>query len=41
MNNIEIKFGLENTLVASYSRAVIAQKMCTKVTLGDRFDSNF
>ena len=41
INNLEIEFWVENMLVASYSRAVIAQKMCSKVTLGHRFESNF
>ena len=28
INRLEIKFCAKNTLVASYSRAVIAKKMC-------------
>ena len=28
INNLEIKFWIKNTLVASYSRALIALKMC-------------
>ena len=28
-------------LVANYSRAVIAKKMCWNVTFGHRFDKNF
>ena len=35
------KFWAKNTLVASYSRAVIAWKMCWKVTFSHRFDNNF
>ena len=41
INNLEIGIWVENTLVASYSRAVIALKMCSKVTIGRRFNSNF
>ena len=28
INNLEFNFWVKNTLVASYSRAVIAKKMC-------------
>ena len=28
ISNLEIKFWVKNTLVASYSQAVIAKKMC-------------
>ena len=31
----------KNTLVASYSRAVIAKKMCWNLTFGHRFGNNF
>ena len=41
INHLEKKFCAKNTLVASYSRAVIARKICRKVTFGHRFDSNF
>ena len=41
INNLEIQFWVENTLVASYSQAVIALKMCSKVTFSHRFDKNF
>ena len=41
INNLEIEFWVENTLVASYSRVVIASVMCSKVTLGHHFDNNF
>ena len=41
INHLDIKFKEKNTLVASYSRAVIAWKMCWKVTFGHRFDNNF
>ena len=35
------KIWVKKTLVASYSWAVIALKMCSKVTFGHRFDYNF
>ena len=41
INHLEKKFCAKNTLVASYSRAVIAWKMRWKVTFGHRFDNNF
>ena len=41
INNLEIKFWVKNMFVASYSRHVIALKMCWKVTYGHRFDNNF
>ena len=34
------KFCAKNTLVASYSRAVIAKKMCWNLKFGHRFDNN-
>ena len=40
INHLEIKFWVKYTLVASNFRAVIAQKMCWKVTFGHRFDNN-
>ena len=36
-----IKILCKNTIMASYSRAIIAKKMCWKVTFGHRFDNNF
>ena len=41
INHLEIKFWVKYTLVASNFRAVIAQKMCWKVTFVHRFGSNF
>ena len=41
INNLEIKFWVKYTLVATNCRAIIAQKMCIKVTFGHRFDNNF
>ena len=41
INNLKIKFWVENTLVASYSQAVISLKMCSKATFSHRFDKNF
>ena len=41
INHLKKKFWPKNTLVASYSRAIIAFKMCWKVTFGHRFDNNF
>ena len=40
-NQLEIKFWVKYTLVANNFRAVIAQKMCWKVTFCHRFDNNF
>ena len=41
INHLEKKICAKNALVVSYSRAVIAWKMCWKVTFGHRFDNNF
>ena len=41
INHLEIKFWVKYTLVASNFRAVIAQKMCSKVTFGHPFGNNF
>ena len=40
-NNLEIKFWVQYTLVATNCRAVITRKMCKKLTFGHRFDNNF
>ena len=39
--HLEKKFCAKKTLVSRYSRAVIAWKMCFKVTFGHSFDNNF
>ena len=41
INDLEIWLWEKMTLVASYTWAVIALKVCWKVTLGHRFDNNF
>ena len=41
INHLEIKFWVKYTLVASNFRAVIAQKMRWKVTLGHRLGNKF
>ena len=41
VNHLEIKFWVKYTLLVGNFRAVIAQKMCWKVTFGHRFDNNF
>ena len=41
INHLEIKFLVKYTLVASNFRAVIAQKMRSKVTFGHRFGNKF
>ena len=41
ITHLKIKFWLKIMLVASYLRALIAFKMCKKVTFGPRFDNNF
>jgi len=41
ITHLKIKFLVKNTLVASYSRALIASKMCRKVIVVHRFDNNF
>ena len=40
INHLEKKFCAKNTLVASYSCAVIAKKMCWNLTFSHRFDNN-
>ena len=41
INHLEIKYWVKYTVVAGNFRAVIAQKMCWKVTFGHRFGNNF
>ena len=41
INHVKIKFLGKNKLVACYSQAVIAWKLCWKVTFNHRFDNNF
>ena len=41
INNPQIKFSVKNMSVASYSWAVIASKMCWKVTFGHHLNINF
>ena len=41
INNLEIKFWVKYTFVAGNFRAVIAQKICCKVTFGQRFGTSF
>ena len=39
--HLKIKFWVKNTLLVSYSWALIALKMCWKVTSNNRFGNNF
>ena len=41
VNHLRILFWVKNLLGASYSRALIALKMCWKVTFGHRFNHKF
>ena len=41
VNHLRILFWVKNLLVASYSRSLIALKMCWKVTFGHRFNHKF
>ena len=41
INHLEIKFLVKYTLVAGNFRAVITQKMCSKVTFSRRLGNNF
>ena len=41
INHLKVKHWVKNTLVATYSRALIWFKICQKVTNARLFDDNF